>query len=326
MIDLREDLRRAYFTTLSFLGRDQVLVRRIRKGALTLVLNLHRVTPQASPFWPPLHPDLFDDLVGFLRSRIHVTTLSGLASIEPSEPAAVLSFDDGYYDFVEHAAPILRAHGVAANMNVIPASVRSGEPIWNVRLYDALAAAPPSLVKELTIPGFRRRFAGDGTRAKARFGAQVVGFLKRRSYRERRELFGSVEQWLGRVEVPHPTKMMRESDVREAARVHEIGAHSFEHESMGYEDDSFFERDLDKCFEYFRDALELPLTIYAFPNGSYRPSQVEILLARGIRHVLLVDEKMAAQRGSVLPRLTIAAANANEVRLQALGELARGAS
>ena len=115
------------------------------------------------------------------------------------------------------------------------------------------------------------------------------------------------------------TRMMDLHDTRQAAAVHEIGAHSFSHESMGFESDDFFATDLDRCFDFFEKELSLPLTIYAFPNGSYRKTQVELLRTRGLEHVLLVDEDYAKRGGPVYPRFTMYGDTGAEVRLRALG-------
>ena len=72
---------------------------------------------------------------------------------------------------------------------------------------------------------------------------------------------------------------LRSPDSRRAyvCRERLIGAHSFSHESMGYESDSFFRADLMQCRNFFEQQLRLPLDAYAFPNGSYRPEQIQAL-------------------------------------------------
>jgi peptidoglycan/xylan/chitin deacetylase (PgdA/CDA1 family) len=115
------------------------------------------------------------------------------------------------------------------------------------------------------------------------------------------------------------TRMMSRQDVQSAARDHEIGVHSFTHESMGFESDKFFQDDFHQCRSYFSETLNLPLDIYAFPNGSYRDSQVDYLLCNGMRHILLVDELLTRRSHRVLTRVTVAADSWPELRLTAVG-------
>lgn len=316
-------LRAAYASVLALMRVDRALIRELHARGHTLVLNLHRVSPQESPYWPPLRPELFDELVGFLKRNFDVVTLADLALVDPKRAAVVLSFDDGYRDFLDHAAPILAAHGVRANMNVIPECVESGAPIWNVRLYDGLATASATQFKELRVTGFSFPAGDASARGKARFGARLAAYLKNRPAEERRSLWREVEEWLSRVGI-QPTPMMRVDDVRSIAETHEVGAHSYSHESMAFESEEFFREDVRKCGAFFADHLRLPLLTYAFPNGSYRPSQVEHLVSMGFEHVLLVDEKVSTHRGRVLPRLSINAPTLAELKLQALGHRAQG--
>lgn len=315
---LRNIVKNKYFDLLRFLRRDARLLDLIRRENHVVVLNLHQVSPHANPFWPPLAPEVFDDLLGFLKQHFEVVLFKELAGITGDKPAAVLSFDDGYYNFIEYAAPILDRHGLKANMNIIPECVESGQPLWNVKLYDFLNFAPVSLIRELELPGFDHRLGSGNSPDKMRFGLKISRFLKQRPRAERENLWPEIEKSMQKVDFPL-TRMMDRSDVREIAKTHEVGAHSYSHESMGFEDNAFFEADLQKCSDYFDKMLEIPLEIYAFPNGSFRPEQIEISRRRGIRHQLLVGEKYADRNSDVFTRFTIYGASALEARFQALG-------
>jgi peptidoglycan/xylan/chitin deacetylase (PgdA/CDA1 family) len=139
-----------------------------------------------------------------------------------------------------------------------------------------------------------------------------------RSRAEREPLLAQLAPILSRHDFPR-TRMTSADHVRQAAQRHEIGVHSFAHDSMAFETASFFLQDLQRCQNLFRDDLRLPLSIYAFPNGSYRSEQVEILRQNGIEHVLLVDERISVRRASVHPRLTVGGSSATETRFRALG-------
>lgn len=300
------------------LRKDGRLLRKIRGENLVVVLNLHQVSPHQNPFWSPLHPAIFDDLLGFLKQNFEVVLFRELSEIKSDKPLAVLSFDDGYYNFIEYAAPLLEKYKLSANMNIIPACAESGEPIWNVRLYDFLNSAPRNLINQINLPGFDSYLEGEDFTGKLRYGLKISRFLKNRPRRERQQLWLEIEKMLQNHEFQQ-TRMMNATEIKEIAGAHEIGVHSFSHESMGFEDAAFFEEDLQKCFNYFDEKLRLPLEIYAFPNGSYKEEQIKILQNRGVKHVLLVDEDYAKSNENVLPRFTIYGSSKFETRLQALG-------
>jgi len=315
---MKEQLKTAYYFAQKILRRDAALLQKIRRERLVTVLNLHQVSPHENPFWSPLKPEIFDDLLAFLKENFEVVLFREIAETQSEKPLAVLSFDDGYYNFYEYAAPILKKHGLRANMNVIPSCVETGVPMWNIRLYDFLNRAPKKLIDEINLPGFGQRLDGENSAAKVRYGLRISRFLKNRPRREREELWRGIANLLDKADHP-PTRMMNREEIKEIAAEHEIGVHSFSHESMQFESDEFFERDFEQCARYFENELELPLEIYAFPNGSYRDEQIETLQARGVRHVLLVGEDYARKGENVYPRFTIYGASKLETRFQALG-------
>jgi peptidoglycan/xylan/chitin deacetylase (PgdA/CDA1 family) len=317
----RSTLKALYFPALRLLGRERALLERLRSSPALVVLNLHQVSPHRNPFWPALQPTAFDALLRFLVRHFHVTSLDELPMAPPDTPAAILSFDDGYQSFMEHALPLLEKYGLRANQNVIPECVESGRAPWNVELYDRLEAAPVSVLRELRLPGFQASLAGDGADEKTRYGVALSRYLKLRPRDERLPLLHEVGRVLGQVAPARRTRMMTRDDVRQVGQRHDIGAHSFAHDSMEFESEEFFEQDTLRCMTYFADALDLPLETYAFPNGSHRDSQVASLQSKGIRNVLLVEERIADRRvhDGVFPRLTISAEGPVEARFQAMG-------
>jgi peptidoglycan/xylan/chitin deacetylase (PgdA/CDA1 family) len=189
----------------------------------------------------------------------------------------------------------------------------------NVRLYDYLAAAPTALLRRVRIPGFAGKLSGEDDGAKRSYGAALSSFLKQSPPAERDAAWKALMESLAGVEPLSPAGMMSLADVRAAARTHEIGAHSYTHESMEYVSDSFFLDDLRKCQRYFMDHLGNAPTIYAFPNGSYRPQQLEVLKDNGFKHILLVEDQPSPSNATIRTRLAVTGDSASEVRLRALG-------
>jgi peptidoglycan/xylan/chitin deacetylase (PgdA/CDA1 family) len=315
---IRTHAKNLYYRSLSTIGADKRRMRELVSGDKVTVLNLHRVSHEMNPYWPPLLPEVFEQLLASLDKDFEVRTFDELEHPPQGRPIAVLSFDDGYYDFIEYTLPLLKKFGMRANMNVIPQCAISGVPIWNVRLYDFLTAAPRDLIDKVSIPGFETRLAGEDVRAKLEYGIAVSKFLKSRPREERTKLWEAVDGSLSSFEHP-ATRMMSVEELRSISDETELGVHSFDHESMGYEDQTFFADDLEKCKEFFADQMKRPVNIYAFPNGSYRPEQIDYLRQNGIEKVLLVDEAFAERESSVLTRFTVFGENGAEITLRSLG-------
>jgi peptidoglycan/xylan/chitin deacetylase (PgdA/CDA1 family) len=318
---LRPVIRAAAFGAFSLARVDALLMRLTALRHRTLVLCLHGISPHANPYWPATHPRVFEELLRFLSRRARIRGLREPPRQDTRRPDVVLSFDDGYLDFVEYAMPLLERYGARANLNVIPRCVETGRPPWNVELLDALHAAPRSLLDEMPLPGFEMKVPEDED-GKARFAAMLGLQINHRSREQSAPLREALARWIARVDF-RATPMMRKDDVLAAAKHHDIGAHAWQHESMAVESDGFLRNDVAKCRGFFTAELGLPMDIYAFPNGSYRPEQVELLRAEGIRFVLLVDERVAREPAASYPRISVAGATAAEVRLRAAGIRAR---
>lgn len=284
----------------------------MRSANVNVILNLHRVAPDDRSSYRPLSPDIFDELLSFVKREFAVVTIGELGA-NTAKPKLVLSFDDGYRDFASYAAPILRKHGLRANQNLIPKCISTGLPPLNVIAQDFVGRAPAELVARIRIDGFSAPLD-------QRFGNRLSQFIKMRSQSEQdklaEQLLPTFFEWDGFA----PTAMMNLEEVR-SIRDHELGAHSYAHSSMEFETDEYLDEDVRRCGAYFKDEIGTPMTIYAFPNGSCREGQAERVLSQGVDHVLLVGEEFDTG-AHVHTRFTYDARSTSEARFKALGGFA----
>ena len=298
------------------LGNPLMLRRRldrVRSAGVTTILNLHRVASEDGSSYPPLAPALFEELLGFVTREFSVVSFAELGE-HSSRLKLVLSFDDGYRDFVTHAVPAMKRHGVRANQNIIPKCVETGLPPLNVLAQDFVGKAPRELVVGLNVPSY------SGPRDRG-FGAHLSHFLKMRPQAEQERLADVLVPQFFAWDGFNPTPMMNADEVRNVAADHEIGAHSFVHASMEFETDDYLQADVKRCADWFGEKLSLPMRIYAFPNGSCRQGQADKVLGQGVDHVLLVGEAFDRDP-HVHRRFTFHATSRPEVRFRAAGGFA----
>lgn len=297
----------------ALLTRPRRLRRRLdllAERGVTTILNLHRVAPDDGSGYRPLAPELFNELLGFVSRRFHLATIAALEQPAPRDrPRMILSFDDGYRDFFTHAMPILARHELRVNHNLIPAAIERGEAPLNVVAQDFLGRAPIELVRRLDVPGFDRPITRNGSGALSRF-------IKYKPHTERQALatylWPQFRAWAEFV----PTPVMTLDEARAVAEHHEIGAHSFHHDSMESESDDHLRADVRACRAWFKRHMALDPVIYAFPNGSCRPEQIAIAHEEGMRHVLLVGERFVDREAY---RFTFDARGRAEMRFKASG-------
>lgn len=304
----------------SILGSNLATALRIsalaRSEALT-ILNFHRVDDKEDSVDAAMNPALFDELVSWLKRSFAIVTFSELAmSKRGGRPPLILSFDDGYRDFVDIVVPIVEKHGLRVNQNLIPAALDSGLPPMNVQLQDFIRTAPAALLREAPLPGLPRGADPDN---RAKSGLQASNALKNRPIVDQKAMFAKLQQIFERFDGFRTTPMMSVEEARQITIVHEIGAHSFEHATMAEETDAYLREDVGRCIDYFETRLRIRPSVYAFANGSARPGQAELIHAAGFPHVLLTGEEFSRRSNWLHRRFTMFAATRSEARFRALG-------
>jgi peptidoglycan/xylan/chitin deacetylase (PgdA/CDA1 family) len=309
---LKALLRKAALRALGSRLRVDWRIGKLRHSNCRIVLNLHRVGTADSSAYAPLHPALFDELLAFLQQEFRLTTFD-CDEADAGKPLAILSFDDGYKDFVDLAAPMLKRRKIRCNLNVVPECIETLRPPLNVLVQDFVGMAPARLVSALRVPGFL-------VDERPALGLRLSAFIKNKPQQEQRGLEEMLLPQLYAWDGFRPAPMMNLAEVRQVAAEHELGAHSYSHATMAFETNDYLLEDVRKCQLYFRDKLATPVDIYAFPNGSYAAGQLELVERAGIRHVLLTGDDFD-RGGCRHARFTFHAHNASEVRFRATGGL-----
>jgi peptidoglycan/xylan/chitin deacetylase (PgdA/CDA1 family) len=313
----RPVLKAGYFAALQAAGLEGALLRRRRLAPGTaLILNLHRVSPERNPYWPPMMPGQLERLLAYLRRHCEIVTFAQLREPGDGRPRVVLSFDDGHHDFIEYALPILDAYGLRANHNLIVDGVERGATPWMTQVVDALNAASVKVVRGLRVPGLALRLGGDSDHSKATFGARLTAHLKMMPVAERASRCEALQRLIDGTD--RFTPMMSHAEALSIAGVHELGAHSVDHETLSLLGEEQFKAQIDRCGA-FMTGLGVPMSIFAFPHGMHTPAQIEVLRARGVEHVLLVEEIATRLGSGVYARITMYGDTDAELRLRALG-------
>lgn len=116
------------------------------RGARLSIFIFHRVLPQPDPLLPD-EPDavLFDRQVAFIARNFRVLPLAdaarALGAGRLPAAAACITFDDGYADNLDVAAPILARHGATATFFIATAFIGGGR-MWNDTVIESVCRAP----------------------------------------------------------------------------------------------------------------------------------------------------------------------------------------
>lgn len=216
-----------------------IRVQHLRRHAQTLtVFGLHRVLgrddprrPTAMPEWTVLDTT-FRSALSFIARNYHVVQLSAVVrSVQDGDPlparAALITFDDGWADTADTAAPILSEMGIPAVVFVISGLVGSVRGTWESEWYAALQRADASTVervRDIYLPG-------SGIDLRSEGGVDVLCRVLRKQPLSRR--FSLVtEHFGGFVETGAPQMVTAADLVKMVGQGIDIGAHTISHDPL----------------------------------------------------------------------------------------------
>jgi peptidoglycan/xylan/chitin deacetylase (PgdA/CDA1 family) len=178
--------------------------------------------------------------------------------------AAAITFDDGYRDNLELAAPLLRRLGLPATFFLVPSLLDGARAWWEVVAW----AFARSSRDELAWEGGRWPLAGLARRRAAM--AEVCERLKPRDRAARDRAVDELVEGLAPRGAHGDGLFLDWDGARRLARVPgaEIGSHSRHHEILSRESAAAQVADLAEARRRLMRELDLPVLGLAYPNGT----------------------------------------------------------
>ncbi len=223
--------------------------------------------------------------------------------------AVLVTFDDGYLDFAEHAWPVLRRLGLPVTL-FVPTGFATdpSRAFWWDRLHAALSAADPEATPAVGTPIGRLSLAGWGER-RAAFRA-LAAYCKTRPHPEALALVDELTRALG--SPPPRPAVLGWSDLRTlAADGVTIAAHTVDHPLLTRIDAEGLVRQLSGSLADLERELGVrPAAAIAYPSGAC--DSTVVTAARAAGYVLgFTTQRRLADIGRAdplrLPRINVGA-------------------
>lgn len=259
------------------------LQRRRAGGCRVQILAWHRIVPDFEGMRRKVIPGMLTSTRTFERQLDWVVKTYRVVELDyalevlagrrkSSDDLAVITFDDGYLDLLEHAVPILRRHGVPSIVYVSSGHVDNGEPLLHDRLYRLLRLVGHKKATSGEL-GATALEASMLASAFATGSAAVLDGLLEKHPRDRcLELAERLEKILSENPMASITdcKLMNWDELRaaQAAGV-TIGAHTVDHRCLPNESFAEVERQLRIPKERIEAELGTKVRHFAYPNGWY---------------------------------------------------------
>jgi len=261
---------------------------RNRKGEQITILCLHRISYDHDFFFQPINPDLFENLVAYCKQNYEVIVFSEIEKTT-SKPKLIFSFDDGYYDFIEYALPILQKYNVRCNHNVVNSCLNNNHIIWTQKLNDVFNYLKDKNITEVALFEdmdivFEKNWL--------QYYIKVLNKLFTLDISNRTKI---IEDLLLTYSISPKYRMMNWDDLRHCHTQYqtEIGSHTFNHESLALVSDlNVLDFEIKNSIYQIEKEIGTSVNILSLPNGQYNNQVIEYLKGLNIKFVLLVDDKI----------------------------------
>lgn len=261
------------------------LFRLLARPGITIIAYHRIVEDDRSGIVPyiAVRQSALREQIQFFKRHYRVISLEdALAQLRAGpigEHYLVLTFDDGYRDFLTLGLPVFRAEGVCPSIFLTTGCMESGVPLWPdlVREYVYGAEVPGNV----TLPQEQVRIGG-GPAARISAVVRIIAFLKTLGPEER-------DAFLARLRgAPEPVQgaaMLSWDEVRTLAREKmSLGAHTIHHAILS----GLRAEDAEGEIRGSRDAIAAvtgePVLTFAYPNGmfaDYDQTHVQMLTDLG---------------------------------------------
>lgn len=232
------------------------------------VLIFHRVLPAADPLLPELPTAAeFEATMRWVREWFQVLPLGEAAGrlFDGSLPARAMAitFDDGYADNEQLAAPILRSLGLSATFFVSTGFLGDG-CMWNDRVIEAVRGTGASRL-DLEPVGLGRLPTGTAAERRATIHAILKG-VKHLEPAARLAAVERVERATGVGTPPRP--MMQPAQLRSLhAMGMELGGHTVTHPILAKLEAREAQAEIARGKQQIEDIVGAPVDVFAYPNG-----------------------------------------------------------
>jgi peptidoglycan/xylan/chitin deacetylase (PgdA/CDA1 family) len=267
-----------------------------QKSSLS-ILSLHRVSEAQDPCWQPLSPKNFEILLKYVRQHYNIIRLSDIANLpkKATKPALVLSFDDGYKDFMDYALPLLQKYELPCNHNFVIDCLEQNATIWTQRLNAIFNQLFAQKTKATFYTAQQSPITIDFT--KSNWYSQYIQLFQQLLKTPYIERSAQIRAWEDAFNIePHQANMMNWADLAacQASGLVEIGSHTYSHDSMITLIDSpeMLRQEVEASKKMLESRLNIPINIFALPNGQGDEKVTAAANAAGYKILLAVGGQL----------------------------------
>ncbi len=265
--------RKIIFKAAAEIQLGKILERISKPKHRVTVLCFHRISSEFDSFWQPVYPETFRQLLEKLVQDYQFTTFENAnkAIKNSDKPLIILSFDDGYKDFIEEALPILKFFDVPSNHNIVTDCADGNRIIWTQKLnflfnklkYSGSYSHEIRLNDQICI-SVKQPF-NDWLL----LNNQILFRLFELSMDERNECIKKFESYFTKEKLVYPYRMMNWDDIKQLCNHQvEIGSHTVTHDTLpSIKSEDQLNVEIIKSKQIIEEKTGKACKVFSLPNG-----------------------------------------------------------
>lgn len=236
----------------------------LQKRNRVYVLVFHQINNDNRPIYKGTPIKVFEKLCKFLSTRAIVIHFSELDTINlnSKKPYVIITFDDGHYDIIRNALPILQKYNLKFNVNIDTEILTTQLPQDNIRVYDVL-----NQTRKTTYSNPKYFDETINIKKDNLTESQFSKIMKTLGREERREFSNHVLKHLGYKDMVF-SKVLSKKDVKQLSQLGvEFGSHSHSHSMLINLTEEEIRFELKHSKNILEGLIDKPIQIIAYPNG-----------------------------------------------------------
>jgi peptidoglycan/xylan/chitin deacetylase (PgdA/CDA1 family) len=262
------------------------------------IFLFHRVSPINEEWALAMHPQMFEKCINYITKKYQVVLVEDYflrkENYSKKKDFACITFDDGFKDNIEYAAPILKKYNCPASFYIGTNLVDKDIPTWT-HLYDhlfyktkkkSLALHSSYLTNE-----YNQTINLPSDRARNKFRKQLFPELKKMPHRELQNILAQISGQFNDVSPPK-NYMMNWDEVNQLKNDNfVIGSHTKTHPLLSTIDDDFLLKELKDSADRIREMTGVQPVSLSYPIGDYSIKVKQATQGAGYKIGLAVNQQ-----------------------------------
>lgn len=285
-------IRKWVFKAIYLLGIGHLLYQLNKSLYRIPIILFHKVDIENDKYWASLHPEQFDAIIQFLKTKYRLIPVEELftSSKEKLKDTAVIVFDDAYQNFYDYAFPILEKNKVPATVFVPVKCILDNDAVWTSQI-DACFKHTNKEDLQLSIAGkeYHFSFRTESEKIKTSFFLQKL--LQEISTHEQLTKVEEIKKKLEYYKEKDLT-MMNWDMMKELKNEIDFQSHSMTHaclDKINNEGELIYE--LKESQSILSNKINSKVDYIAYPIGKYSP-HVEEVTSRFYKAAFAVDNRL----------------------------------